>query len=232
MSEKNNFNPCYNPCCDPCCNPCCCFPGPMGPTGPRGPIGPQGPQGIQGETGPTGPTGAQGTIGPTGPAGTQGETGPTGPAGAQGATGPTGPQGEPSQLTGLQLQLDSDREPFTVENNDPIIFNNIISNLSPSLSYDATNGTITINENGVYYISWWVAVDGSTIANFISLAISTSTGELIEASTSILSDQISGNALLNVTSAPITFQLINVTGNDIFIDDSPIQADLTIIHLI
>lgn len=162
-------------------------------------------------------------FGPTGP------MGPTGPTGETGATGPLGPTGPDGNLTGIQVQLVGPI--ITIGDEEPILFNTIVNNLSPDITYNPITGQISFNSNGVYYINWWVAVDGSTVANYVSLAIITSAGDTIEASTPILSDQMSGNALLNITTAPVTARLINITGNDIFIGNVPVQADLTIIHL-
>jgi hypothetical protein len=45
---------------------------------------------------------------------------------------------------------------------------------------------------------------------------------------------MTGNALLSITASvvtPVTLQLINTTGADTFIAATPVQADLTIIHI-
>ena len=89
----------------------------------------------------------------------------------------------------------------------------------------------TITEPGNYYIDWWVAADGSPVAVTIDLSIVTSNGIVIAASSPILSGQLSGNALISVVDAPITFRLVNTTGNEIFIGNTTIKANLTILNL-
>ncbi|MDV9159881.1 collagen-like protein, partial [Clostridioides difficile] len=155
--------------------------GPTGVTGEIGPTGATGPTGVTGEigptgaTGPTGNTGATGSIGPTGVTGPTGATGSIGPTGATGATGVTGPTG-PTGATGNSSQpvanfLVNAPSPQTLNNGDAITgWQTIIGN-SSSITVDA-NGTFTVQENGVYYISVSVALQpGSSSINQYSFAI-------------------------------------------------------------
>ncbi|MCE4704214.1 DNRLRE domain-containing protein [Clostridioides difficile] len=152
--------------------------GPTGNTGVTGSIGPTGatgPTGVTGEIGPTGNTGATGSIGPTGVTGPTGATGSIGPTGATGATGVTGPTG-PTGATGNSSQpvanfLVNAPSPQTLNNGDAITgWQTIIGN-SSSITVDA-NGTFTVQENGVYYISVSVALQpGSSSINQYSFAI-------------------------------------------------------------
>ncbi|WP_131079492.1 DNRLRE domain-containing protein [Clostridioides difficile] len=152
--------------------------GPTGKTGVTGEIGPTGatgPTGVTGEIGPTGNTGATGSIGPTGVTGPTGATGSIGPTGATGATGVTGPTGS-TGATGNSSQpvanfLVNAPSPQTLNNGDAITgWQTIIGN-SSSITVDA-NGTFTVQENGVYYISVSVALQpGSSSINQYSFAI-------------------------------------------------------------
>ncbi|MBZ4474238.1 DNRLRE domain-containing protein [Clostridioides difficile] len=152
--------------------------GSIGPTGPTGNTGATGSIGPTGVTGPTGSTGATGSIGPTGvtgPTGNTGATGSIGPTGATGATGVTGPTG-PTGATGNSSQpvanfLVNAPSPQTLNNGDAITgWQTIIGN-SSSITVDA-NGTFTVQENGVYYISVSVALQpGSSSINQYSFAI-------------------------------------------------------------
>ncbi|MEW9470405.1 DNRLRE domain-containing protein [Clostridioides difficile] len=151
--------------------------GSIGPTGPTGNTGATGSIGPTGVTGPTGSTGATGSIGPTGVTGPTGKgvTGSIGPTGATGATGVTGPTG-PTGATGNSSQpvanfLVNAPSPQTLNNGDAITgWQTIIGN-SSSITVDA-NGTFTVQENGVYYISVSVALQpGSSSINQYSFAI-------------------------------------------------------------
>ncbi|EOY7424328.1 DNRLRE domain-containing protein [Clostridioides difficile] len=155
--------------------------GPTGNTGEIGPTGATGPTGVTGSIGPTGATGPTGEIGPTGATGATGvtgsigATGATGPTGATGVTGEIGPTG-PTGATGNSSQpvanfLVNAPSPQTLNNGDAITgWQTIIGN-SSSITVDA-NGTFTVQENGVYYISVSVALQpGSSSINQYSFAI-------------------------------------------------------------
>ncbi|HEL4434918.1 TPA: collagen-like protein, partial [Clostridioides difficile] len=146
--------------------------GEIGPTGPTGATGPTGNTGVTGEIGPTGATGPTGNTGVTGEIGPTGVTGPTGATGSIGPTGVTGPTG----ATGNSSQpvanfLVNAPSPQTLNNGDAITgWQTIIGN-SSSITVDA-NGTFTVQENGVYYISVSVALQpGSSSINQYSFAI-------------------------------------------------------------
>ncbi len=140
--------------------------GPTGNTGATGEIGPTGNTGVTGEIGPTGPTGNTGVTGEIGPTGPTGNTGVTGSIGPTGATGPTGNSSQP--VANFLVNAPS---PQTLNNGDAITgWQTIIGN-SSSITVDA-NGTFTVQENGVYYISVSVALQpGSSSINQYSFAI-------------------------------------------------------------
>ena len=120
--------------------------GPTGSAGPTGPRGEQGPQGIQGAQGPAGPAGPQGAQGERGLAG------PAGPQGIQGPTGPTGPSGAASLETyGRKYNTSTDN--LTLEAN--IVQGIPLGNNGPSNKITtATQNSLTIAENGIYYVDY------------------------------------------------------------------------------
>ncbi|NLM63628.1 MAG: hypothetical protein GX190_04885 [Mollicutes bacterium] len=152
--------------------------------------------------------------------------GPPGPPGPEGPQGPTGPG---SQLEGLQAILTDSTS--IIENNAPIIFNELFNDVTDAVSYDPATGLFTITENGNYYIDWWVAADGSPVAVTIDISLVTSNGIVATASSPILSGQMTGSTIISVTNAPITFRLVNTTGNEIFIGNTTVKASLSIINL-
>ncbi len=133
--------------------------GAVGPTGPQGPIGAtgaQGPAGLQGADGAVGPTGPQG---PAGAAGAVGATGPQGPTGATGAVGATGPAG-PNDNGVISIWLNQCGGPcgsYHAIN----AWTNISAqgyawataqNTAPSTFAHNGNGTITVQQAGLYEI--------------------------------------------------------------------------------
>lgn len=131
--------------------------GPAGPQGPIGPVGPPGLQGPQGNTGPIGPIGLPGALGPQGP---QGIAGPQGPQGIQGPQGPAGV----GQIAFRCSDEDQTVTPAEVAGGQggAVSFTDSISNTT-AISFP-TPTTISINQAGVYNISWEVfPLEGNTV---------------------------------------------------------------------
>jgi hypothetical protein len=86
---------------------------------------------------------------------------------------------------------------------------------------------------GVYYIDWWVSADGieGGTALVPTFAITTSVGDNIQASSPLITGQISGNALIAVVAAPVTLQLVNATDSTIGFGLTPIRASLSVINV-
>ena len=208
------------------------LPGPTGPTGPTGPAGgPTGPTGATGEVGPTGPTGATGEVGPTGPTGATGEVGPTGPTGATGEVGPTGPG---SELSGLQVQLQGSSG-GTVADGTNVLFDTVINAPTANIVYNAGIGNFFITQPGNYYISWWINTDGAGAETTVSFGIRVISGGgptiLSSSPAPVTTLQLSGSALLTVTTIPTVFSFFNDSGATVNYGTSPIQANLTIIEV-
>ncbi len=145
------------------------FPGAQGPMGPHGPQGLQGPSGEVGPMGPPGPIGPSGEVGPMGPPGPAGEIGPqglpgligpsgeVGPAGPQGLPGIQGPQGPSGEFASTNYFFGANTSTgiTTILPGNNIIFN---QNGYPNASITGNNGngTINVQNNGVYMIDIFV----------------------------------------------------------------------------
>jgi hypothetical protein len=155
----------------------------------------------------------------------------TGPTGATGVTGSTGPN---NLLSGLQVQLKGSSG-GAVNNNSNVLFDTVINAPSPAITYNAATGTFVISQPGNYYISWWVNTNGAGTNTFVDFAIRILPGGsgVIDATspTSVTTLQLNGNALIPVTTVPLTFSLFNNTGVAVTYGTSPVQADLTIIQV-
>ena len=209
--------------------------GPTGATGPQGDIGPTGatgltgatgPQGNTGSTGSTGATGPQGDIGPTGATGPQGNTGATGPTGATGATGPSGVVG------GIQLEVKNSSGNNVVDGG-VFTFDTVFTNLTPDITNTA--GTIEITAEGLYFVDWWLNLDGSgdldfVVVNLVNAATSAIIGESYAPPS--IPGQFYGNAILQVTAGqlPFTMQLVNQSGAALTLSDITVQASMRIVE--
>jgi hypothetical protein len=133
-------------------------------------------------------------------------------------------------LLGMQVQY-STAEPSTIADGTVIPFNSVINNQSPDLTLNAANGEITIAVPGNYYVNWWIAVDGSTVAPTITFSLALDGTPVSSAATPILSTQLTGADFITVAAAPSVLTLANATGNDIFLSSTTVQANLVIIQL-
>ncbi|MPM72951.1 hypothetical protein SDC9_119927 [bioreactor metagenome] len=112
-----------------------------------------------------------------------------------------------------------------------MVFNTTVLDLSPNISYNSATGEFTISQTGNYYVSWWIAVDGAESATTISFGVSLNAGAPIIASSPIVSNQLSGIALISVVAAPAVVTLVNATGFTAFIADTPVQASMIILEV-
>lgn len=147
--------------------------GPQGTVGPEGPVGPQGPQGLagpqgsQGTTGPEGPEGPQGTVGPQGPVGAVGPQGPQGAAGLAGPQGPQGPAG-PGFSTAHGSFVSFNEGSFTGQGT--IIPVDIASENNTPDAFDlSSEGSVVVNQAGVYYITGRIHVSENSSNSFTLL---------------------------------------------------------------
>ena len=200
--------------------------GDIGPTGATGSTGATGPQGNTGSTGPTGATGPQGDIGPTGATGPQGNTGATGQTGATGATGPSGVVG------GIQLEV-KNSSGNNVADGGVFTFDTVFTNLTPDITNTA--GTIEITAEGLYFVDWWLNLDGSgdldfVVVNLVNATTSAIIGESYAPPS--IPGQFYGNAILQVTAGqlPFTMQLVNQSGAALTLSDITVQASMRIVE--
>lgn len=115
-----------------------------------------------------------------------------------------------------------------------VIFNTNLNSISPNVAYSAMTGVFTITETGTYYVNWWVNTNGAGASPNVAFAIETSAGGFFSATSPvpIVTGQISGNALITVTSAPVTFALVNISGATVTFGTSTVQADLTLVQIV
>lgn len=203
--------------------------GPQGDTGATGVTGPQGDIGPTGATGAAGATGPQGDIGPTGATGAMGVTGPQGETGPTGATGATGPSGV---VGGIQLEVKNSSGTNVVDGG-VFTFDTVFKNLTPDITNMA--GTIEITAEGLYFVDWWLNLNGSGDLDFVVVnLVNTTTSAIIGESYAppSIPGQFYGNAILQVTTGqlPFTMQLINQSGAALTLSDITVQASMRIVE--
>jgi len=177
--------------------------GAVGSTGAAGATGAAGTPGAGGATGAAGPTGADGATGAAGPTGADGATGAAGATGATGATGPIGP----AQFAEFfALAPPDNAAPVSIGGAVDFPQDGPEDGNIARLSQDA----FVLPDIGVYRVSFVVPVseagqlqltlDGTPLAyTLVGRATGTS--------------QISGDALVQTTTANAVIQVVNFTSS-------------------
>lgn len=156
---------------------------------------------------------------------------------------PTPPTPTP-KLRGLEATFTAGSG-ATVADGFPIPFNELVSNNAIGASF--ATGSITLTLPGTYLVHWWVALDptlppaveksgqaaqaGQT-ATEIGFAASLNGEILSGAYAPCGTGQISGSALVTVTSSPSTLQIVNDSGENVTLAEIPTaQAGVTVTQL-
>ena len=110
-------------------------------------------------------------------------------------------------------------EVVVVEEDDPLIFDAIISSGGAGISYDYA-GTLTFHEAGYYFIDWFVAPQYGLTTNGSNWAIQTGDGRLslIGSSHTKISPTV-GFAIFEA-QAEDTVQLINVSDGALYLSEA------------
>lgn len=146
-----------------------------------------------------------------------------------GATGPTGPTGPEFSSTLINVELVQDTQ-ITIPNGDNIRFNSIRTQKG-NISYNIVNGIFTITEAGYYLINYILSTDGTETSPSITFVIRVNGTIISEASTPVVTGQLTGTAIIQITSVPATLSLNNGTGDTINLAAVPAQAEITIARI-
>ena len=112
-----------------------------------------------------------------------------------------------------------------------MIFDTVVNDQSLNISYGAGTGVFTVTATGNYYVTWWVDTDGAEEAINVSFGISLNGGPGILGSSPIVSGQLNGSALLSIGAVPATIELVNLTGDTVFLPLTPVQANIVIVEI-
>ena len=118
-----------------------------------------------------------------------------------------------------------------IDDGDPVIFNTQIEDQSPNISYDDTTGEFTINQAGIYYVSWWVDTESAEASLEVSFGVSLNGGTPVLGTSPIVSGQLNGTALVVVGATPATLELVNATGVSVTIPATAAQANIVILEV-
>lgn len=128
----------------------------------------------------------------------------------------------------LQVQLVTTSP--VVSNLAPIIFDTLVYN-SGTITYSMGTGEISINDTGIYYISWWVATASALTSQGVTFGVLINDNRTISGSSPSRLGEVSGNAIIEVTTVPTIIKLINLTPAAVQLGTNVIiKADLAIFN--
>ncbi len=129
----------------------------------------------------------------------------------------------------LQVQLQGSSG-GTIANGANVIFDTTILDATDDITYNSVTGVFTINRPGLYKIDWWVDTGGAGELTNVLFSLQSGLTSISASSPAALTTlQLYGQGLIEVSTVPTTFSLVNTTGTTVTYGTSTIQADL-IIH--
>ena len=120
---------------------------------------------------------------------------------------------------------------FTIPDGGTVIFNSMVNDQSLNINYSLVTGQFTILAAGNYFVTWWVDTDGAEEQITVSFGLSLNGGPPNVGVSPIVTGQLNGSALVTVGAAPATLQLVNATGDNVFIPLTPVQANIVIVEV-
>ena len=122
-------------------------------------------------------------------------------------------------MAGLGLQMQN-TAPLLLSSGDPVLFNEVLVDSDPNISYQTANGQIHFAGAGEYYVSWFVVIKtagGVTGADF-SIVTNESVPKYYSAGSGFKNGEITGFALLDVTDG-FEISLQNASSEEISLHD-------------
>jgi hypothetical protein len=131
--------------------------------------------------------------------------------------------GVQAQLVGTPLAL--------LANGATVAFDTIVTNQSPDITYNPGTGAFTLTSTGNYFVTWWVSVDGANSSPVVNFSLRLNGGGDIISTSPIVTNQLSGSALVHVSSVPSVLTLVNSSNDTIAFANTAAQANIVILEL-
>jgi hypothetical protein len=112
-----------------------------------------------------------------------------------------------------------------------LIFDVLLNDQSPAISYDVLTGEFTISQVGNYFVTWWIATNGSGQDTDVHFTVSVGGVLYSMGASPIVTGQLSGSALITVSSTPTIVTLVNTSADIVSIATTPTQANIVILEL-
>lgn len=132
----------------------------------------------------------------------------------------------------ISFQMQSISHPQEIiQQNQAIGFDNVIYSPRNGINYWFNYKAIQIDKVGMYSIDWILAVNGADAIDSIDIALVKPDGSLVLSSSPIISQQIIGQAIIEVISPQSIIYLINKSKGSIQLADVSVQVDLKIVEI-
>lgn len=133
------------------------------------------------------------------------------------------------KMQGIQYQLITNKL-IKISGGCPIVFNTKILNNS-AITYNDKNGEFTLPEKGLYIVDWSISTSGAKGLKYVSFGLEAIGGMITEETIKTPLCEIGGHVLVNVSTSSLNLRLINTTGKEVVINDTCVQANITIVHV-
>jgi hypothetical protein len=134
---------------------------------------------------------------------------------------------ESEDIQGIQAELNNAGGDILADGAN-VIFNSVLNDQSDIISYNPLTGEFTVAEPGNYLVTWWFSPDGAGPATTIDFAVAVNNIPYSITSSPIVSVQMASQSLVTIETAPAIITLVNVTGEDVFIPTTSVQAGIVI----
>lgn len=114
--------------------------------------------------------------------------------------------------TVLQLQKNS---VTSILDSGNFIFDQVISSAG-NLGYDPVTGVVTIPENGMYIVDWWVSIQSTSGSPGTTVRLISDKGQVFDSNSPNKTGNMGGIAVLDIDDAPVTFSLVNMSSATLF----------------
>ncbi len=132
-------------------------------------------------------------------------------------------------MSSIYLQLQSTAKNTAVLSNGNIMFDQaLVESDTDNITYDNSTGMFLFHTTGVYYVSWSVAVVETPTTVSSEIALVTSNGDYYRANSSLLTDEVSGSAIVTIELPETGLYVRNLSSGNIQLANVDIVANIVI----
>ena len=133
-------------------------------------------------------------------------------------------------LSGIQVQLVNSAG-HVIEDQAGVLFDSVINRPGLDITYNSCTGEFLLPAGKTYYISWWVAVNGTETVSFPEFAVTVEDQVIAIGTSPLVTCQLSGTALVTNRLVPAVLSLRNVSNDRVRYGETSVQANLVIVEV-